>query len=104
MSRTMSERELREKTSCWEINREQGNLVNRSSNWNLTGKLVRMKDVPLENLRSHKKGEKINAFLPVPELTREEAEDLCKKFGEDVPIAGEFRDKDDFDYYYHGKY
>ena len=103
LSRTMSEEEMREKTSCREINTEQGNLVNTNTNWNLTAGLVTMTEVPLEDLRCQKKAEKINAFLPVPELTRQEALDLCHKFGEDVHIAGEFTNREDFDHYYDGE-
>ena len=98
----MSERELAEMTDCSKINMEEGNLINSSTAWNLTAALVTMTDVPLEDLRCHKKREKINAFLPVTELTREEAEDLCHKFGQDVHIAGEFINKEDFDYFYEG--
>ena len=99
----MSEAELAEKTDCREINTEQGNLINNSTTWNLTANLVTLVDVPLEDVRCQKKAEKINAFLPIPELTREEALDLCHKFGEDVHIAGEFLNRDDFDHYYDGK-
>ena len=98
----MSEAELAEKTDCREINTEQGNLINNSTTWNLTANLVTLVDVPLEDVRCQKKAEKINAFLPIPELTREEALDLCHKFGEDVHIAGEFLNRDDFDHYYDG--
>ena len=99
----MSEAELAEKTNCREINTAEGNLINSSTSWNLTADLVTtLEDIPLEDLRCQKKAEKINAFLPIPELTREEAEDLCHKFGEDVRIAGEFLTRDDFDHYYDG--
>ena len=100
----MSEAELREKTSCTEINTEQGNLINTNTKWNLTAELVTMVDVPLEEVRCHKKANKINAFLPVPKLTKEEALDLCHKFGEDVHIAGQFNSKEDFDHLYDGNY
>ena len=100
----MSERELREKTSCSEINTEQGNLVNSSTTWNITSDLVAMIDVPMKDLKCQKRTERINAFLPIPELTRMEAEDLCHKFGEDAHIAGQFNSKEDFDHYYDGKY
>ena len=100
----MSERELREKTSCTEVNTEQGNLINSTTTWNLTAELVTMIDVPMEDLKCHKRTERINAFLPIPEMTREEALDLCHKFGEDVHIAGQFNSKEDFDHYYDGKY
>ena len=103
MSRTMSEGELRERTSCNEINTEQGNLINSTTTWNLTAELVTMVEVPLEELRCRKRDNKINAFLPVPKLTKEEALDLCHKFGEDVHIAGEFTNREDFDHYYDGE-
>ena len=99
----MSERELREKTSCTEVNTEQGNLINKTTTWNLTAELVTRVDVPLEELRCLKRTEKINAFLPIPELTREEAVDLCHKFGDNVPIAGHFNTKVDFDDYHDGE-
>ena len=98
----MSERELREKTSCTEVNTEQGNLINNTTSWNLTTELVTMINVPLEDLQCHKITERINAFLPIPEMTMEEALDLCHKFGEDVHIAGRFSNKADFDQYYDG--
>ena len=34
---------------------------------------------------------------------RQEAVDLCQKFGEDVPIAGQFNNKTDYDEYYKGE-
>ena len=95
---------MREKTSCTEINTEQGNLVNiTTTTWNLTTELVTMVDVPLEKLRCGRRYEKINAFLPIPELTRQEAVDLCHKFGDNVPIAGHFNNKVDFDDYHDGE-
>ena len=100
----MSEGELREKTSCTEVHTEQGNLINNTTAWNLTTDLVAMINVPIEDLKCHKIAERINAFLPIPELTMEEALDLCHKFGQDVHIAGQFNSKEDFDHYYDGKY
>ena len=99
----MSERELGEKTNCSEVNTEQGNLINSSTTWNITAELVSKIDVPLEEVRCQKKANKINAFLPVPKLTKEEALDLCHKFGEDVHIAGQFNSKEDFDQFNEGK-
>ena len=98
----MSEVELREKTSCSEINTEQGDLVNSSTIWNITSDLAAMIDVSMEDLKCQKRTERINAFLPIPEVTREEAEDLCHKFGPEVHIAGQFNSKQDFDLYYEG--
>ena len=102
LSRTMSEGELREKTNCTEINTEQGNLINSSTTWNITAELVTRVDVTLEDLKCRKITEKINAFLPIPGLTMDEALDLCHKFGPDVHIAGQFNSKQDFDLYYEG--
>ena len=98
----MSEAELAVKTDCRQINTEQGNVINNSTNWNFTSHLVTLVDVPSEHLRCQKKAEKGNAFLPIPELTKAEALDLCHKFGNDVYIAGEILNKDDFDHYYDG--
>ena len=98
----MSERELREKTSCTEINTDKGNLVNTTTTWNTTAELVTMIDVPLEDLKCQKRTERINAFLAIPELTKKEAVDLCHKFGPEVHIAGQFSSKGDFDHYYDG--
>ena len=94
---------MREMTSCSEINTEQGNLINGSTTWNMTAELVTRVDVPLEEVRCQEKAKKIQAFLPVAGLTKEEALDLCHKFGEDLHIAGEFTNREDFDHYYDGE-
>ena len=100
----MSERELREKTSCIEINTEQGNLINSTTTWYLTADLVTRVNIPIETLKCHKRTNNLNAFLPIPQMTMEESLDLCHKFGEDVHIAGQFNSKEDFDHYYDGEY
>ena len=46
----------------------------------------------------------VSAFLPVPELTRADAVDLCRKFGAAAHIAGDFEDRADFDAFYAGLY
>ena len=46
----MSDRELREKTNCNEVNTEQGNLINSTTTWNLTAELVTKVEVPLEDM------------------------------------------------------
>ena len=79
-----------------------GNVVNENSVWNLTGILVNEMEVPVNQTICSKQNKIINAFLPIPELTREDAIDLCKKFGQDVYIAGDFETKEAFDYYYDG--
>ena len=99
----MPERELREKTSCTEINTEQGNLINSTTTWYLTADLVTRVNIPIETLKCHKRTNNLNAFLPIPQMTMEESLDLCHKFGEDVHIAGQFNSKEDFDHYYDGK-
>ena len=54
----------------------------------------------MEETLCSKQNSIVNAFLPVPKLTRADAKILCKKFGENVGIAGNFEDKKDFDSYY----
>ena len=81
---------------------DTGNLVNGNSFWKTTGRLVKKIDVPNEDAKCSKKKNKINAFLPIAQLSRKEAVDLCHKFGEGVYIAGHFNDIEDFDIYYEG--
>ena len=81
---------------------DTGNLVNGNSFWKSTGRLVKKINVPNEDAKCSKKKNKINAFLPIAQLSRKEAVDLCHKFGEGVYIAGHFNDIEDFDIYYEG--
>ena len=81
---------------------DTGNLVNGNSFWKTTGRLVKKVEVPNEEAECSKKKNKINAFLPIAQLTRKEAVDLCHKFGEEVYIAGQFNDIEDFEIYYEG--
>ena len=79
---------------------DQGSVVSPSSLWNITGSLVKKISIPEdETFCSRKNGIK-NVFLPISQLTREDAKNLCRKFGEDVGIAGSFEEKEDFDVYY----
>ena len=100
----MNAEELRENTVCGNVNRDQGSLVNSISNWNLTGSLVKKKSFTKEETKCIAGENIINAFLPIPELTKQEAVDLCKKFGEDLYMAGNFETKDNFDAYYEELY
>ena len=96
----MDAEKLREKTICDRVNKDQGNLVNAFSNWRLTGSLVKKRFFSEEETKCHDGNYISNAFLPIPELTKQEAIDLCKKFGEDVYIAGDFETRAKFDVYY----
>ena len=98
----MDEDSLREITLCEKVVKDQGNLVNAFSNWKLTGSLVKKRFFSEEETRCNEGKHITNAFLPIPELTKQEAIDLCKKFGEDVYIAGDFKTKAKFDVYYEG--
>ena len=53
-------------------------------------------------LLCNKDVQKINAFLPIPELTKKDAVDLCQKLGRDAYIGGNFEDVEDFNNYYDG--
>jgi len=64
--------------------------------------LVSLIQVEEEELVCTKYKELVNAHLPIPELNRKEANDICNKFGSDVFMAGEITSKEDFDVYYQG--
>ena len=96
----MDAENLRKRTLCDTTVKDQGNLVNAFSNWKLTGSLVKKKVFSEEETECNNGNHIINAFLPIPELTKQEAIDLCKKFGEDVYVAGNFETKAEFDVYY----
>ena len=70
----------------------------------MTGSLVKKKSFNKEETICITAKNIIYAFLPIPELTKQDALDLCKKFGEDVYIAGNFEKKSDFDVYYEELY
>ena len=100
--RTMGELELVERTRCDVVSPDEGNIVGARARWSLEGRVVTRISVPTADLTCSRSAEKINMFLPIPELTHSEAEDLCHKFGENVPIGGNFEDKAGFDAYYEG--
>ena len=86
--RSMDEAELRLETSCESNSGEQGNIANEFTNWGLSGSLLQKISVPEEDVLCTPKQSIINAFLPIPELTKQDALDLCSRFGRDVSIAG----------------
>ena len=85
---------------CNRTELDHGSAVSPLSPWNLTGNLVHRVSIPVEKTLCNKQNSIVNAFLPVPKLTRKDANNLCKKFGENVRIAGNFEEKEDFDTYY----
>ena len=100
--RTLSAEELADNTNCEHTNALNGNLINKDSVWTMTGTLTKEMEVDSTDLICNKDVQKINAFLPVPELTREDAVGLCQKLGREVYIAGNFESVADFDTYYYG--
>ena len=102
--RTMTSEELKERTQCNKPVVDQGNVINDSTPWTLTGTLVKKIFVSINDTKCSKQNEKVNAFLPIPQLTKEEAKDLCNKFGGNVSIGGKFETLMDFDVYYEGLY
>ena len=100
----MNAEELRDRTLCGNVNRDQGSLVNQFSNWRLTGSLVKKKSFDVEEIKCLAGNKINNAFLPIPELTKHDALDLCKKFGDVSYIAGNFETKFNFDVYYEALY
>ena len=101
-NRTMSAEELAANTNCEDTSVLVGNLINEDSVWDMTGTLTKEMEVDPKDFLCNKETQKINAFLPIPELTRNDSVDLCQKLGRDVYIAGNFEDEADFDNYYEG--
>ena len=98
---TMRSEELMMLSDCAQTELAKGNLVNGDSNWRLSGTLLKKIDISPEIARCDQKPyTRISAFLPIPKLTRQDAIDLCKKFGTEVYIAGDFETKMDFDTFY----
>ena len=81
---------------------DQGTLVNDGSRWNVKGSLIKPIKVHINTTICNRQSEIMNAFLPIPDLTKQDAVDLCKKFGRDVYIAGNFETIEDFLKYYEG--
>ena len=105
--RTMGSEELKTRTLCEEAVVDQGNLVNERSPWNLTGILVKEFNVTVNATKCSKENGMVNAFLPITQLTRADATDLCHKFGDgdwNGSIAGNFETRQAFDVYYEGLY
>ena len=69
-SRTMEETELADRTRCDKSVMDAGNLVNGNSFWKLTARLVTRMTIPDSEALCSKAKMKINAFLPVTQLTR----------------------------------
>ena len=84
--KVLSVEELEAKTRCDGEDTQPGNIVNKDSSWNITGSLVKKITIPVQDTQCSRQKSVVNAFLPIPQLTREDAEDLCKRFGEDVAI------------------
>ena len=103
--RTMETKDLQRLSDCGQTFLDKGNLVNNDSVWKLTGTLLKRVDILPEIARCDKKENiKVSAFLPIPKLTRQEAVDLCQKFGTEAHIAGDFETKEDFDAFYSDLY
>ena len=100
----LDEAELKKQTDCLTTSSDQGSLVNASSKWELTGKLVKEVSISADEAICLKKNRIYNAFLPISQLTKDDALDLCHKFGRDVFIAGDFESIEDFDNFYDGLY
>ena len=77
-------------------------MVNQSSVWIKKGHLVNEISVPLNSTVCNRQSRTVNAFLPIPDLTQPDAVDICRKFGKDVFIAGNFETLEDFHKYYEG--
>ena len=105
--KTLSNKELRQRTLCNQTvcsDLGPGTLFNTSSNLTITGHLLQRKAFNESDTLCSKNNTKTNVFLPISQLTRVESEDLCRRLGENVAIAGNFEDKEDFDKYFEELY
>ena len=105
--KTLANEELRQRTLCNQTvsnNPEQGTLFNDSTDPTITGNLVLRRTFNESDTLCNRYNTITNVFLPISQLTREESEDLCRRLGKNVAIAGNFEDKEDFDKYYAGLY
>ena len=102
-SRVLTPLELAEKTRTDRSVPDQGDIVNTNSFWTVSGSLVKRIDVQ-EDQTVHKDGDKKTLFLPVTKLTKSDAVDLCRKFGQRAYIGASLRDKKEFDAFYQDLY
>ena len=102
-NKTMEPEELRQRTLCNQTVSNklgQGTIFNNSSEVTITGNLVKRKTFEESDTLCNRNNTKTNVFLPISQLTRDESEDLCRRLGKGVPIAGNFEDKEYFDNYF----
>ena len=102
-SRVLTPQELAEKTRTNRSVPDEGDIVNTNSSWRVSGSLVKRIDVK-EGQTVHKDRDKKTLFLSVTKLTKSDAVDLCRKFGQRAYIGTSLRDKKEFDAFYQGLY
>ena len=95
--RSMNQEELISRTLCNNTSPEEGSLINERANWQLTGSLLKRINVKIEDIECIESNKAINAFLPIPELTKQDALDICQRLGQTVSIAGKFEDQESYD-------
>ena len=95
-NRTLTEEELVSFTNCSDIKIPKGNVINEESSWFLTAKLVTDFEVDKEEMICRKTRMIVPAFIPVTGLNKEDAVDLCHKFGADIGLGGEFKNEEDY--------
>ena len=96
---TMDSDELTRRTQCNETFIDEGSVINRNSNWSLSGSLSKKVSVNVNETYCDKIYK--NVFLPISSITRKQAESLCRKIGQQSCIAGNFDRTEDFDTYYY---
>ena len=99
-NRTMYSEELIQRTQCNETFIDDGSVINRFSNWTLSGSLSKNISVNVNETNCIENRESKNVFFPISALSRSQAESLCKRIGQHAFIAGNFESKKDFDTYY----
>ena len=98
----LTEEQMRVRTSCSAVSLEPGSLLSASTSWTLTAALVTTEEVDENELECGKYSKVVTAHLPIPQLSQQEAQELCSKLGTGVHIAGEILSEQDFREYYDG--
>ena len=99
-NRTMLSEELIQRTQCNETFVDDGSVINRFSNWTLSGLLSKNISVNVNETNGVENRDSKNVFFPISALSRSKAESLCKRIGQHAFIAGNFESRKDFDSYY----
>ena len=98
-SRFLDDEEMLRYINCSKILISNGDLINQRTTWHHSANLVtpyevNIKELECKNLRG------VPAFIPSRGFSKQEAVDVCHKFGGNVGLAGEVSTEEDFRRFY----